>query len=70
MDVQDSSIIFKFPNELVIHIFQYIPERWSLSLVCKHFYEVVCTIEKNSQKILLNDEKFVSITSNLFSFGF
>lgn len=62
MDVQDVPLIFKFPNELVIHIFKYVPERCSLSLVCKHFYEVVCTIEKNSQKILLNDEKFVSIT--------
>lgn len=60
MGVQDDSIIFKLPNELLIQIFKYVPERWNLSLVCKHFYEVVCTIEKNSQKILLNDEKFVS----------
>lgn len=52
--------ILRLPNELLIEIIDYVPERWSLSLVCKHFYDVVCTIEKGLHKISLYDEKAVS----------
>lgn len=35
------------PTEILFKIFDYIPNRWNLSLVCWDFYEIVCEIEKN-----------------------
>lgn len=35
------------PNEILFKIFDFIPNRWNLSLVSWDFYEIVCEIEKN-----------------------
>lgn len=43
------------PAELVIKIFEYLPDRWNVSLVCRGFYEFSCIIERNFYKLAIND---------------
>jgi F-box-like len=51
--------IEKLPTELLINIFKYIPDRWSISLVSRLFYEVVCKIEQNIYEISIQDKNLV-----------
>lgn len=43
------------PIEVLLHIFDYIPSRWNLSLVCWNFYEIICEIEKENFAMKLID---------------
>lgn len=52
-------MVSTLPNELLMAIFEFIPERWNIAATCRQFYQVVCAIEKNLYKVVLTDEKMV-----------
>lgn len=56
---KDAATILQLPTELLIKLFEYIPERWSIALVCRQFYEVLCKVDKKSYKLVVRDEKMV-----------
>lgn len=57
-DDKEPSILL-LPTELLIEIFEYVPYRWDISQVCRTFYEVLCTVDRNFHKLVVNDEKTV-----------
>lgn len=44
-----------FPIEILLHIFGFIPNKWSLSLACWKFYEIICETEKEKFCLKLID---------------
>jgi hypothetical protein len=54
------AMILRLPNELLMKIIEYTPERFDISMVCVKFHDIVCTLEQKSHKIALKDEKMVS----------
>lgn len=44
----------ELPPEIVCHILTFVPDRYNAALVCKDFYQHVCTIEKDYYKLNLN----------------
>ena len=45
------------PTEVVRYILTFVPTRHQASLVCKEFYEHICSIEKDYYKLELNSVK-------------
>lgn len=39
--------LLSMPNEVLLHILRFIPNRFIVSQVSKKFYELVCKLEKN-----------------------
>lgn len=58
MDCLESpdNFISQLPTELLMNIFEYIPNRCNLSLVCLKFYEIICKIEQNIYQISIKDQ--------------
>lgn len=49
----------ELPTEILLHIFDYIPNKWNLSLVCWDFYEIICEIEREKFVIKLIDVRYL-----------
>lgn len=43
------------PEEILIHIIKFLPNRWNLSQVNCSFYELICKIEENKYRLKLID---------------
>lgn len=37
--------ILGLPNEVLVEIFQYVPNKMPLKLVCQDFYKIICRME-------------------------
>lgn len=59
------AMILQLPNELLMKIIEFVPERFDISMVCVKFHEIVCTLDRKSHKIALKDENTVSGNSKL-----
>ena len=53
----------ELPTEILLHIFDFIPNRWSLSSVCWDFYEIICEIER--EKFVM---KLIDVNERLYLF--
>lgn len=51
------SSILNLPNDVLMDIFDYVPNKKLLSLTCKHFYKIICKLEANRLPIAISDDK-------------
>lgn len=54
----------ELPTEVLLEIFNYVPNRWNLTLVCWDFYEIVCEVERERFSMNLTDVSFTIIIEN------
>lgn len=54
---QDGDGNWLVPNEVLLHILNFVDNRWNFAMTCKKFYELTCSIEKNARPLKLNTEK-------------
>jgi len=54
------------PEEILIHIIKFLPNRWNLSLVNWSFYELVCKVEADKYRLKLIDVSIIGFTSGKF----
>ena len=57
--------IVQLPVEVLMEIFNYVPERCDISLVCQKFYETVCKLELNSKWLSVKDDNVSNIVHNV-----
>lgn len=53
--------ILLLPAEVLIEIFSYIQHRDDVRLVCHRFNEVICLMENEGAKVVIHDERMVSL---------
>lgn len=41
----------KIPDEALMKILSFVPNRMNISSVCKKFYELICEIDRNQYKM-------------------
>lgn len=43
--------LLQLPDEVLIEILSFVPNRFEVAQVCKTFYELICIIDKNRYKL-------------------
>jgi hypothetical protein len=43
--------IMKIPDEVLMKILAFVPNRFDVAPVCKKFYELICKIDENKYKL-------------------
>lgn len=54
--VQDDEGNWLVPNEVLIHILKFVPDRRAVAMSCRKLYELVCLIEKNNRQLRINSD--------------
>lgn len=54
------------PEEILIHVIKFLPNRWNLSLVNWSFYELICKVEANKYRLKLIDVSIIGFTLGKF----
>lgn len=54
--IQDDDGNWLVPNEVLLHILRFIPNRQNFGMTCKKIYGLNCGIERNTRPLRVNSE--------------
>lgn len=67
--MENTKELLQLPDEILLQILIFVPNRFEVSQVCKKFYEIVCAIEKNrfalSTKTVEDEVSGLSLQNNI-----
>lgn len=47
--------LMMLPDEVLLEILSFVPDRFEVSQVCKKFYELICVIDRNRYKLCIGN---------------